>query len=144
MKLCCHVYYHLIWSQLRAQGNKSQENSLWIQGLRYSQHVLCVIFLYLLKKILLQYWNEELAYLAGLWASVCYFGHGTTNHSRSFSSIGQNLSLRNNKPDGVQVVESWHDLEVVNYNYAAGTCNVICGHYMQVNNIGTVTAIIII
>ncbi|XP_072013924.1 uncharacterized protein [Amphiura filiformis] len=77
------------------------------------------------------YWNEELARLAGLWASVCYFGHGDTNHSHSFGSIGQNLGVGPGKP-GVGTVIAWHDAEVENYNYSTGACNRACGHYKQV------------
>ncbi|XP_072013508.1 GLIPR1-like protein 1 [Amphiura filiformis] len=78
-------------------------------------------------------WNDDLATLAELWASVCYFGHGLTNHTdirSKFPTIGQNLWSGGAKPDGVSSVEKWHD-EKDNYDYDANQCTGGCGHYTQ-------------
>ena len=75
-----------------------------------------------------------MAYLGALWASVCFFGHGFTNHTDiidKFGNIGQNIWLGPYNPGVIEVVSGWHD-EVGNYNYATGECNGVCGHYTQV------------
>ena len=83
-----------------------------------------------------QSWNEELAYTAGLWASVCYWGHGRTNVTTNYTDVGQNLWLGGGKPTGVNTVIAWHDNEIDNYIYDDALCKSekVCGHYTQVKH----------
>ncbi|XP_072051703.1 uncharacterized protein [Amphiura filiformis] len=82
-------------------------------------------------------WNDDLATLAELWTSVCYWGHGFTDHLDiilNFPSIGQNLWLGGHKSDGVFPVEAWYYDEMDSYDYDAIQCTgpYPCGHYTQV------------
>ncbi|XP_072052006.1 uncharacterized protein [Amphiura filiformis] len=78
-------------------------------------------------------WNDELERTAGLWASVCFWGHGRTNVTTSFDTIGQNLWLGGYKPGGVNAITAWYNEDIF-YDYEDASCEAgrLCGHYTQV------------
>ena len=98
------------------------------QSFEPAKHKTCFIVFFF------QTWNDELAWHAGMWASVCYWGHGVTNHTISYGSIGQNLWLGGGEPSGVNAVIAWHDNEERFYDYDTKKCEPfrLCGHYTQV------------
>ncbi|KAG8199453.1 hypothetical protein JTE90_000320 [Oedothorax gibbosus] len=85
-------------------------------------------------------WDDELAYLAQLWADTCEFEHGTpagTQYSRLDQRgqiYGQNLYL-GHEPTGENAMYLWY-AEYKQFNYYTQYCTVMphndkCGHYVQ-------------
>ena len=70
-------------------------------------------------------WSDTVASAAQAWAARCEFEHSGGKYGENiYASAGGNLSAKD-------VVGSWVG-EAKDYDYAANSCNGVCGHYTQV------------
>ncbi len=83
---------------------------------------------------LFQIWNEDLSYLAQLWATGCRWGHGQPDHNLTYTSLGQNLYFVTGQPvlNATHAIIRWYE-EKPYYVFENLTClKSPCGHYTQV------------
>lgn len=82
-------------------------------------------------------WDNELAYMAQVWAQGCRFQHGNPPNTSPHTNIGQNIwaftGSRDSPLSAVDATQDWYN-EVVDYHYDSNSCNAgkVCGHYTQV------------
>ncbi|PIK38157.1 hypothetical protein BSL78_25009 [Apostichopus japonicus] len=85
-------------------------------------------------------WDNELAYMAQVWAEGCRFVHGNPPNVSPYTQIGQNIwaftGNRDNPRSPADATQDWYD-EVYDYSYDSNTCasGKVCGHYTQVSNV---------
>jgi hypothetical protein len=84
-------------------------------------------------------WDASLAATAASWVAMCQNTDGSPqiidhNPNRSVGQpyyVGENIFAAGGTATAQGAIQSWMN-EKPNYNYAANTCNGVCGHYTQV------------
>jgi len=79
----------------------------------------------------LQYWDEELAFVAQKLAENCTFAHDSQRGILCKYSAGQNLAL--GYPNWVSAIQGWYN-ETYKFTYGSSAYNFSdIGHYTQVS-----------
>ena len=75
--------------------------------------------------LILQIWDEELAYMAQFWAGNCEFELNENRHTQSstYSYVGQTLAAGSSYVKNYTVmIRRWFDIGRINYNYYSRSC----------------------